>query len=1511
MTEKKASATNIWIRRLGKWLSVIILVLVITGITGRLLLKTQPVLNLIKDTVVQQANAQLNATLSIKKLSGDAATRLIWHGITLAQQVDTVASIDSLMMDYSLWTLWHGKLDMQELSIHRPNITARQSADGTWNLETLVTVSDTTEQKISRTEASSLPFGLAIHHIRLLDGKISLNSPMLPDSAAQINQINATGGFSIFDDSFQADLNELEGTITGMSTGQTTIKASANASESIYTLEKLLVTTGFSLFQLDGSYQTPQSRIRSNVLANPLSWRDLDDIYSGPDFHLKSDLRANISLRGDWPELNIKLQASADGLDSLQWDTQFRVDSLINIKQTSLNVKSIDANALLDTTGYPVIENLVANFEGHIHRKKPALSKIKGRWKVQNIHYHDKATSLKTLRGEADLENRAFNLTTSVDRAREHWKATFSAPDVTDEQLSWTAVITGEQVNPGFWAANERVTGSLNLAVYIDGTGFEPNQELPWNYTLKANHIEIGEQKAKMFTTAGRLTNHMLSLDGQLQISQSSIAYTGRYQWDSSIPDYQLTVTTDAFNLAEFQGLANFPTSITGGIDITGTGIKPETMKADAVINLDTSYVNGALLSDLSATIELADSVLYLNEGTLKSEIAEGALSARLHTFRYYDPQNRLDLEGEINSISSLAPLLQVSNLDGQGNLFGTLKPDRSGSLHYSGELSLHNLQIGEKGTLDSLRINANASVSEVISYGVTMRIKRPAYSEITLNDARFSANGTYAAEGQTDGQFGLNFRSLGTQSVQHSGNYFYSLAEDSLTLQTSELSVQGGREELTLANPFQIIVADGTIKMDSFQLTSPGGSSLKLALPIFGANELSLNASAEQLNLADVQMALLDDIFIKGQANIDLSIEQREDSLDVRFENQINAFSIPEILTLDTLTSSINIKNSQFRAEFLGVRGTNKWVDGFLDIPFQLGDPNQFDEAFFEQPVSGSITMAKTPLRNFQGLLRRLGLVETTGNIGFLAELDGTAGQPAMNAHLNITPMVTSGVKLDSILTDFSYNHSEQKLNINSEVNSLSQNLAVLKGRFPLHIDLKNATINPPQPQDSITGSIETNDFNMAALNELADPKLLRNISGNLNGGVTIRGTSSSPKIMGSMQLKKGAFQMVPAGMTYQAINSQVVFKGDEIQLARFSMRGDKGSLSASGSIQLDDLMPESMDISVKAKTFKLANTRELSLNISTNSKIGGSLTKPQISGSLTINNGFYYLQNFGEKSVEEVKLDSEFGDQSKMTDSLQVDAYDNLSLDINVNITNAFSIRNRRFLDMQIDLTGEMDMVKKANKSLEVFGVLEAEDGYARPLGKNFKLDEGTITFDGNPENPFLNITTKYRPPQPADITIFYKITGRADKPKFVYESIPEMDKKNILSYTLFGQPFYGIDSWKQVVASPEGSNSAVTDLALNVMLDRVENLATQRLGIDVVQIDNTQTNSRSSTTLKTGWYLNEKTFFAVLNELSGSSPDTQFLLEYFLRNNLKLILTQGQSNRTGIDVSWQYDY
>src|SRR5699024_629485 len=152
-------------------------------------------------------------------------------------------------------------------------------------------------------------------------------------------------------------------------------------------------------------------------------------------------------------------------------------------------------------------------------------------------------------------------------------------------------------------------------------------------------------------------------------------------------------------------------------------------------------------------------------------------------------------------------------------------------------------------------------------------------------------------------------------------------------------------------------------------------------------------------------------------------------------------------------------------------------------------------------------------------------------------------------------------------------------------------------------------------------------------------------------------------------------------------------------------------------------------------------------------------------------------------------------------------------------------FFVRNKRYLEMELELDGELDLHKETGDDLELFCASHTANGYVDPLGKHLEMEEGSLCFSVLPDNPRINIRTLYEPQQSdQDIKIWYIIEGTVEDPQFKYESSPPMDLAGIISYTLFGQPFYKLNPAEQSVANTSSSN-VTADFAMEILMDRVE--------------------------------------------------------------------------------------
>lgn len=1485
ITEIEHSRWKRWGRRiLWTFAGIALLVLLF-----RLSLKTKFVQNLVKKSIVSTANAQLNGELYINNLSGDLWQQVTFSGIRLNLDQDTLASIDSVYAAYDIWSLLEGGLEISEVNVYRPQLKLRQQGEK-WNVQHLVA-----ESSGSTKSGSVFPFQLS--SFQLQEGTIVVHSENLPISPeVSIQDLAISSSFRYRAGSYRLDLQNLSFQLRQSSIeGPLHFETSAKAGNERISLEKLVLATGNSMIRSSAFLSVGDTAVNFNMTARPLAWKDVIDY--AKEMPLRQDVQLDLGLEGTPEKFSFSLNMRAEGLKSLELYSRFRWDENIILEQLSTELKQLSPSILLADNGLPAVEYFSSNFSGQI-----ALSDYqKGRGDLRFSGRNISLTSYKIdqLSGSGQIEQSGASLDFKLQKKQQKLTANIKAGQIWTDLPTVHASIKASGIDPGYWAQDTTVTGNISFKSTISGEGWYPEKR-PWSYSLELQDSRWMGQPISKLSLSGKLSARNASMKGEARIREGLLHISADVQNMATTPSYSYRLQSRQLDLAALMGLTNFESTLNSEISGKGRGINMNDLQLQSSLRVDSSYVNGELIQNLSADFRVRDSIAVVDSARLRSTIASGSFSGRLNLLQQYDPQNELSLNIEFKDIKALAPLVEVEKLSAVGELTGKLRPIEKKQLQFAGTFDFTDVIYGTMFSAKRARGSLDTRIREGIEYKADLELGSPVFSGVRIQDLSLQSRGSYR-KSHAEGDFDLQFSSPNEGRIEHRGEYW--LSADSARLHTTEYNIISDYRMLSLESPFDLTVEGDTLKMERMRVSSGDGAFFALEIPMLSPREQRLSIQGEALNTAVMQSCLLGETYFKGLLSGQMEFSRRDTDLQAGGQLLLTNVQYKET-TFDSLLVQGNIADERMKGTLSVRHEGEKLIEGQADLPFRLGDPETFPDTFFEEQVKGRLKVRKISIDRFESIFAEAGITNTSGIFSFLGILEGQAGSPRFTADASVRKAVLSGVSVDSVTAGLLYDHENRKLQLNASVMSLRQKAAEINAEFPFHIDMKTFGIDLPQEKDSISVDITTSNFNLAALNDFLDRQTLRNVRGRLDGSVEIAGPLGNLHTNGQLRLRKGGFRFLPAGITVDHIKTTLGFEADKMKLTEFSAESGKGKMTASGTVGLSDLMPDALNIGVKATNFRVANTSQYNAVINMDTRLSGRIKQPKVTGSIDFISGFIKLDNFGEKSVERVQLDS-----LEETDS-DVAFYDSLALDMDVSFNRRFYIRNQRYLEMEIELQGTLDLLKDRGRDLQLFGTINAPGGYARPFGKEFHLQEGRVIFSGDPTNPRLMIRTQYKPPQTQqEIVIWYIIEGTVEKPQFRYESQPPMDLENIVSYTLFGQPFYALDSWKQVVAG--SGNTSAANVALDVLLDRVEALATQKLGIDVVKIDNTQVGGETGTSITTGWYLNPRVFFAIQNVITGSTPDTSFILEYLLRENLKLIIRQGNGIRQGIDIKWFYDY
>jgi hypothetical protein len=1449
-------------------------------------------------------NSTLNGRVDVQALEGD-----LWKFIQLRDisvldaQQDTVGSIDSISIRYDVWSLLGDAFIMDSIGVAGANLRLTQDSTS-WNLLRLVKESDPAD-----TLAESEPFNLEVAHWTLDRSNVEIQLlDSLNVTSWRIANIQAGGSAGYLGGKPRFRLEDLAMQVDSPKFPRdevVEVQVGAQWENSTFNLDQLVLGAGATLLQAQGNFNLNNDSLTAHLESSSFDWQTVARLATDIPAIKEQTSQFVIELAGQWPELSLELEAQSPGLDSAYVFVHGRWDSTLTIYEAAIDVQHFKAEQLLEPEyAFPLdINQAEFNWRGdfplmHIHQ---GVGQLQGN--IQGVRYGD--YQLDQLTQSLNVSGDSLIAQGSIHREGERINWQLDAQKMFDaEQVTWSGEVQFAGLDPTYWSQDNIQGAPISGSLRASGDSYDW-ELIPFRYGLELEGGEIEGQPYSRLALSGSIFGPIIRTNGSLTLDKSKIAFEATGNYREPIPDYAFEARSDNLNLQEIQGMDSLETQLRPHIYGRGSGTDLANLRLQTTISMDSSIVNRERIDTFHGQLVVEDTLLKLTNAQIRSPIADGTLSLRQHLTRPTDINNRLQLDILLKDLQSLAPLAGTDLLQAQGTVKGSIFPELDGQLGFEASVDLKQVGYGTTVKAEGISGRVNATIVEEPTYFLSLVVQEPSYEQRVLQDMEISTSGQ-KLNGITTGEAEVRFRKDPSNQLRQS--FTYRVTPDTTHYVIRDMEIIDPGRNLVLQEPVNGWIFANAFQMDTLKVMSTDSVSLTMNVPYLGSDRQRFYLSGQAIDVGALQKIVMDEAVVEGILDGFVELDRTERQMDLKSSLQLSQLTYQDV-ALDTVRLAAQIDEQWASLQLHSWMDQQEVVRANLECPLLFnGAPDKISDSLSQAAIAGMLQIHPLALEKLKPWLDQAGYTDTRGELQFLATLSGSVGAPELEGQGSLRSGSLSGVQVDSLALNMDYDHDQALLQFGSSIYSLNQKALDADGHIPFQISLRDFDVQLPTQNDPIHFSLITNEFNMAALNDFVDRGMVRNLKGFINGTINIDGTYGEPVVDGQMSLGKGSVDVVEAGITVEKIKTELKFQNDQLLVEEGAFYSSRGRGILNGSVQLDGLVPTASELRLQLTNFQAFNTRDINATISADASLTGPLAAPRISGDLEVNNGFIYMRNFGEKSVETIALD-----ELDTISNYQLDLYDSLSIDMAISFDRRFYVRNRQYLDMEIELDGELNVQKPLGEELNLFGTLSAAEGYARPLGKQFNIENGTITFSGNPYNPRLNIRTLYRPPQPEDmgeVRIWYIIEGLMEEPEFRYESEPQMELENIISYTLFGKPYYALQSWEQVVTNT-GADQSKASVALDVLLDQVESLATQRLGIDVVKIDNNTTASGAGTTIKTGWYINEKVFFAVLNEINGSAPNTSFIIEYMITKNLDLILMQGDNNRTGIDIRWKYDY
>jgi autotransporter translocation and assembly factor TamB len=421
-----------------------------------------------------------------------------------------------------------------------------------------------------------------------------------------------------------------------------------------------------------------------------------------------------------------------------------------------------------------------------------------------------------------------------------------------------------------------------------------------------------------------------------------------------------------------------------------------------------------------------------------------------------------------------------------------------------------------------------------------------------------------------------------------------------------------------------------------------------------------------------------------------------------------------------------------------------------------------------------------------------------------------------------------------------------------------------------------------------------------------------LTHSAGMLNLDLQVAGTLQQPRLNGSLVLDNGALQLAATGERYRDIQMRIVMAGDRIDIQRLRVGSQSGPLEVVGWVQLAGVTLQQVDVTVRAQEFTAMNTPGIQAMVNMDLAVRGSLQAMTATGTVTVPRLRVVTNNLptsGRRDIQPWELTVEgvygpgpaavaAGDEGTAV-PLQVDVpLPFLQTDIRVDIPRNAWIHGP---GTAVEMSGDLQVTKNLEQPFVLSGMITIVRGFASAYGKRFVIQQGQVTFIGDPEiNPLLDITVTHTV---SNYVVAIHVEGKARKPEITFSSVPELPQSDILSLLIVGKTQDRLTSSEQ-----ESLSNQLAGAAGSMVAGRLQEALGGALGLDMLTIGAGESFGGSSVSI--GQYVTQDIFMSYEFGM-GKGGGNRVGVEYSITPRFKLRGSTTDNGASAIDFLWRRDY
>jgi translocation and assembly module TamB len=423
--------------------------------------------------------------------------------------------------------------------------------------------------------------------------------------------------------------------------------------------------------------------------------------------------------------------------------------------------------------------------------------------------------------------------------------------------------------------------------------------------------------------------------------------------------------------------------------------------------------------------------------------------------------------------------------------------------------------------------------------------------------------------------------------------------------------------------------------------------------------------------------------------------------------------------------------------------------------------------------------------------------------------------------------------------------------------------------------------------PDAPLSGEIEA-DGELMALAALFLPSDILLESGRIDARLAVSGTVAEPHLAGGLSLRDGRINATTAGSLVSGMDVDLQLSGTRLNLTRLSANDNReGQLSGEGHVEFGaDGLPQGA-ASFTFQRFVAVRRTELTVQasgdvdftldtdgllISGESRVDQLRTQPTLNGAASI----------PQLQVLEINQPKDYRALNETRIPVRID--------YRVQADNGLYVSSRAFTSewgVDLHITGP-----ESKPSL--IGTATLVGGSAFVFNRRFTLADGTVTFDGAPDDARVDLSAVH---SRSGFRATARVTGSARAPTITLTSDPALPEDEILARLLFDQSVSQLGAFEAAQLAAQLSGQSL----LNVV-GQLRDLA----GIDRLDVS---TNADGNLSVVGGRRFGDNVYVEVGS--NGASAIDEALIEWSLTPDLSILSRVSADTNASVAIRWRRDY